>query len=200
MPNDTSKPSAERSKSRSGLIMALVAVLLILIIIIILLLLKSCNADDGTDSTDSSSGAVVLEPDYNTISDDPNAEPIESEPDESAPEVSQGGGSVTISFKDQVTYSLSTGKISMFYQNPSVSTHNVVVQMILVHGEDEYLLGQSGVLKPGYQVTSMTVDKDAPRLSAGGYDGKIRLRFYDPETGERAIVDTDIPCTITVTD
>lgn len=197
MPNDTNKPSGgtEKSKSRGGLILTLVAVLLVLIIIIILLLLKSCNANGGTES---SGGAGILEPDYPTMSVDSGAQPIESEPNESAPEVSQGGGSVTISFKDQVTYSLSTGKISMFYQNPSVSTHNVVVQMILVHGEDEYLLGQSGILQPGYQVTSMTVDEDAPQLSMGGYDGKIRLRFYDPVTGERAIVDTDIPCTITV--
>lgn len=198
MPNDTNNPSPSQTKKRGGLIMALVAVLLVLIIIIILLLLKSCGAEP--DGTDSSGGPGILEPDYPTISDDPNAEPIESEPEGSAPEVSQGGGSVTISFKDQATYSLSTGKISMFYQNPSVSTHNVVVQMILVHGEDEYLLAQSGVLQPGYQVTSMTVDENAPQLSKGGYDGKIRLRFYDPETGERAIVDTDIPCTITVTE
>ena len=35
-------------------------------------------------------------------------------------------------------------------------------------------------------------------LSEGGYNGKLKLLFYDPETGERAIVDTDIPCTVTV--
>ena len=194
MSKDATNPSGTQTKKRSGLIMTLVAVLLVLIIIIILLLLKSCGTGEAP------SGPGILEPDYPNMSMDPGAEPIESEPEGEAPTVSQGGGSVTISFKDQVTYSLSTGKISMFYQNPKISTHNVVVQMILVHGEDEYLLGQSGVLTPGYQVTSMTVDSGAPQLSAGGYDGKIRLRFYDPETGERAIVDTDIPCTITVTE
>ena len=75
---------------------------------------------------------------------------------------------------------------------------NRVVQVILINGEDEYLLAQSGILKPGYQVTNLTADKNAPQLSAGGYEGKLKLLFYDPETGERAIVDTDIPCTVSV--
>lgn len=195
MSNDINelKDKTERSKDRGGLIKVLIALLIILIIIIILLLLKSCNKPSEPD------GPGSLEPDYPSIDIDSNAESIENDPSGEAPSVSQGGGSVSISFKDKVTYSLSTGKISMFYQNPGTSTHNVVVQMILVRGEEEYLLSQSGILKPGYQITSMTADENAPQLSAGGYDGKIRLRFYDPETGERAIVDTDIPCTITVT-
>lgn len=191
MPNDKRQPTetAQRTANFGALIKTLIGLLAVLIIVIILLLLRSCGEEKGPPT---------LDPDYPTISDDPNAQPIESEPETSAPDVSQGGGSVTISFKDQVTYSLSDGTISMFYQNPSVSTHNVVAQIILVQGEKEYLLSQSGILKPGYQVTSMTVDENAPKLSEGGYNGKLRLRFYNPETGERAIVDTDIPCTITV--
>lgn len=169
----------------------LLLVLLALIIIIILLLLRSCQGEKGP--------ATVLEPDYAVMTEDAHAETIADDNSQKA-EVSSGGGSVTISFMDNVQYSLSTGNLSLYYQNPNASTHNVVVQVILTSGEDEYLLAQSGILKPGHQVTTLTADKDAPQLSPGGYNGKLTLLFYDPETGERAIVDTDIPCTITVTE
>lgn len=192
MPNNknNSLKGTARPRDLRGLIMTLCGLLVVLCAVIVVLLLKSCNAEKDNPTR--------LEPDYPSMGIDSNAEPIESGSSDEPPSVSQGGGSVTISFKDKVTYSLSTGKISMFYQNPSVSTHNVVAQIILVQGEKEYLLAQSGILLAGYQVTSVTADEKAPQLSPGGYNGKLRLRFYDPETGERAIVDTDIPCTITV--
>ena len=131
------------------------------------------------------------------MTEDPNADTIPDD-DSEKPVVSNGGGSVTISFMDNVTYSLSTGELSLYYQNPNASTHNVVVQVILESGEDEYLLAQSGILTPGHQVTALQADAGAPQLSVGGYNGKLKLLFYDPETGERAIVDTDIPCTVSV--
>lgn len=194
--NNNTNNTPDETKRRSGngsLIKILLVTLIVLIIVIIILLLKSCSGNEANDP-------VVLEPDYPAMSIDSGAESIEGDPSGEAPEVSQGGGSVTIAFTDNVTYTLSTGKMSLFYQNPGASTHNVVVQVLLLNGETEYLMAQSGILEPGYQVTSLTVDENAPTLSVGGYDGKLRLRFYDPETGERAIVDTDIPCTITVKD
>ena len=195
MTNNTNTPQEEtkRRSGNGGLVKILLVTLIVLIIVIIILLLRSCSGNKDN-------GPTVLEPDYPAMDVDSGAESIEDDPSEEAPEVSQGGGSVTISFTDVVTYTLSTGKLSLFYQNPGASTHNVVVQVLLISGETEYLMSQSGILKPGYQVTSLTVDENAPTLSAGGYEGKLRLRFYDPETGERAIVDTDIPCTISVKD
>lgn len=142
--------------------------------------------------------AVVLEPDYATIEKEPSAKPMENTGNEVKPEVSQGGGSVTISFTDDIRYSMSGHNLSLYYQNPYASTHNVVVQVILISGEDQYLLAQSGILEPGYEVTSLVADSNAPKLSVGGYEGKLKLLFYDSDTGERAIVDTDIPCVITV--
>lgn len=173
------------------LIRTLLVTLLVLIVIIILLLLRSCGAERQQ---------TVLEPDYAPVEVDPGAKPIEGEKETAKPEVTSGGGSVTISFRDDVTYQLSTGTVSLFYQNPSASTHDVVVQIILVRDGAEYLLAQSGRLEPGYQVTSLQRAENAPRLSAGGYDGKLKLLFYDRETGERAMVDTDIPCTVTVSE
>ena len=178
-------------KNNKNLVRILSAVLLVLLIVVILLLLRSCQGQSPAGPS------KVLEPDYPQMTEDPNADTIPDD-DSEKPVVSNGGGSVTISFMDNVTYSLSTGELSLYYQNPNASTHNVVVQVILESGEDEYLLAQSGILTPGHQVTALQADAGAPQLSVGGYNGKLKLLFYDPETGERAIVDTDIPCTVSV--
>ena len=178
-------------KNNKNLVRILSAVLLVLLIVVILLLLRSCQGQSPAGPS------KVLEPDYPQMTEDPNADTIPDD-DSEKPVVSNGGGSVTISFMDNVTYSLSTGELSLYYQNPNASTHNVVVQVILENGEDEYLLAQSGILTPGHQVTALQADAGAPQLSVGGYNGKLKLLFYDPETGERAIVDTDIPCTVSV--
>lgn len=142
--------------------------------------------------------AIVLEPDYASIEVEENAVPLAPAEDDEKPEVVQGGGSVTISFRDGVTYDAATKEVALFYQNPGSSTHDVVVQVILTSGENEYLLGQSGLLHAGYEVSKISGAELPVQLKPGGYNGKLKLLFYDPETGERAIVDTDIPTTITV--
>lgn len=182
------KTTEAPSKEGNNLIRILAVILLVLIIII--LSLRSCSTDEGP--------AVVLEPDYATIEVEENAVPLAPAEGEEKPEVVQGGGSVTISFQDGVTYNTATKEITLFYQNPWSSTHDVVVQVILVNGENEYLLGQSGLLKAGYEVNRISGETLSVQLNPGGYTGKLKLLFYDPETGERAIVDTDIPTTITV--
>ena len=184
-------PKSGEEKNNKNLVRILSAVLLVLLIVVILLLLRSCQGQSPAGPS------KVLEPDYPQMTEDPNADTIPDD-DSEKPVVSNGGGSVTISFMDNVTYSLSTGELSLYYQNPNASTHNVVVQVILESGVHEYLLAQSGILTPGHQVTALQADAGAPQLSVGGYNGKLKLLFYDPETGERAIVDTDIPCTVSV--
>lgn len=190
-PGAGGKNAPKSGENNKNLVRILSAVLLVLLIVVILLLLRSCQGQSPAGPS------KVLEPDYPQMTEDPNADTIPDD-DSEKPVVSNGGGSVTISFMDNVTYSLSTGELSLYYQNPNASTHNVVVQVILESGEDEYLLAQSGILTPGHQVTALQADAGAPQLSVGGYNGKLKLLFYDPETGERAIVDTDIPCTVSV--
>ena len=178
------------SPGTNRLIKILIGVLTVNIVLIPILLLHN-NFGEKDDPG-------VLDPDYPVISQEPNAPPIASDSTEERPTVNEGGGSVTISFMDSITYKPATGQLSLFYQNPGVSTHNVVVQVIVVRGDEEYLLSQSGILAPGYQVTSLQASDGAPQLSPGGYEGKLRLLFYDLETGERSIVDSNIPCTVTV--
>ena len=70
--------------------------------------------------------------------------------------------------------------------------------MLQIVVQDEIIV-QSGLLKPGNQVTALELlDGAAGKLSAGGYEGKFAVLYYDPDTGEKAVVNTEIPVTITV--
>lgn len=190
MPTKPNPPQEERvKKAKSNNKILTYVLIVLLIVIIILLLLRSC---------DGNSGGQVLEPDYSIVDPDENASAIPGDTGASeAPEVPQGGGSMSLIYSDQVSVDLATGKVGLFYQNPSESTHSIVVQIIIQRGEDQYLVAESGGLSPGYMLTELTAEKDL-KLTAGVYEGVMRLLFFDPDTGERAVVDTNIPVDITV--
>ena len=71
-----------------------------------------------------------------------------------------------------------------------------MVLQIVIQGE---VVVQSGTLKPGNQVKTLDLmDGVEEKLTAGTYEGNFAVLYYDPETGEKAIVNTEIPVTITV--
>jgi hypothetical protein len=48
-------------------------------------------------------------------------------------------------------------------------------------------------------VNSLALLKDAEKkLTKGGYDGKFVVLYYNQDTGEKAILKTEIPVTVTV--
>ena len=163
----------------------------LIIVIIILLLLRSCG--DGRENS------TVLEPDYALVDPDTNAQEIPDDPGpvEDKPEVEEGGGSMSLIYSDQVSVDLATGDVKLFYQNPSDSSHSLVLQIIIERDEEQYLVAESGALDPGFMLTELEAEEDLP-LAEGIYEGVIKLLFFDSETGERAVVDTNIPVDITV--
>ena len=71
--------------------------------------------------------------------------------------------------------------------------------MVLQISIQDEVVVQSGTIKPGNQVSQLKLLNDeAGKLSPGGYDGKFIVLYYDPDTGEKAVVNTEIPVTITV--
>ena len=120
-------------------------------------------------------------------------------------EAAPGGGAVALNYSDKVTYTLSNNKVSLQFANPSSSTQSMILQIIIYGAEDEsgvteeYLVAESGVLNPGYLVETLdgSLDKSI-KLSEGMYSGVIRVLLYNPETGEKAIVNTEIPVDIAV--
>ena len=130
--------------------------------------------------------------DYAPVELEPNAQPIEEEPEQpaSSQEVTEGGGHVTLTYTKAVTVQRSTRTVSLFYQNPATSYNPVSVQVVLVDKNGiEVVIAQSGLLEPGTQLTSLTLSTDV-NLPEGSYDGYYSLAFYNPDTSEKAVVDS----------
>lgn len=139
--------------------------------------------------------SVVLTPDYAPEESEANQTPIEGDNTDDKMEVEDGGGAVSLTYSNKVTIKLSEEKATLMFANPGKSTQDMVVQIVI---QDEIIV-QSGRLTPGNQVTVLDLlDGAAKKLMAGQYSGKFVVLYYDPDTGERAIVNTEIPITVTI--
>lgn len=137
---------------------------------------------------------TILPPDYAPVQTDPNQTPIDGDSGDKM-DVEEGGGAVSLTYSNKVTIDLSDGKATLMFANPGKSVQDMVVQIIV----QDTVLVQSGRLTPGNQVTTLDLlSGAAKKLAPGGYDGKFLISYYDPESGEMAVVNTEIPITVTV--
>ncbi|MCD7957007.1 MAG: hypothetical protein LUG93_14920 [Lachnospiraceae bacterium] len=137
---------------------------------------------------------TTLAPDYAPQETEEYAEVIGDDDDEKL-EASDGGGAVSLSYSTVVTIDLSEKTASLYFANPSKSTQDMVLQLVI---QDTVVI-QSGLLTPGNQVSTLSLlDGAADILEEGGYDGEFIVLYYDPDSGEKAVVNTEIPVTITV--
>ncbi|MBO5095964.1 MAG: hypothetical protein J6B98_03740 [Bacilli bacterium] len=136
-----------------------------------------------------------LIPDYAPGVLDPNAVPLPDDEEKLA--ASEGGGAVSLSYSDKVAVDLKKKKVEFYFQNPSKSTQDIVLQVIVKQGDSEVVIAQSERISAGYALYNLDLKKDA-KLKKGGYEGKFNVIFYDEETGEKAVVNTNIPITIAV--
>lgn len=190
------KQEPEKSFERTRRDLRLAALLLLLPILLLIIRTGWFKpADDGK---------VVLAPDYPLIKDEPNSQPTED--DQQKFEVSENGGAVALNYSDKVEYGLSDQTVTLFFANPGSSTQAVVLQIIVYGGvnvdtgkPEEYLLAESGILRPGYYVERLDADLESNvSLASGVYSGVMRVLFYNEDTGERAVVNTEIPVNISV--
>ena len=138
---------------------------------------------------------TILAPDYAPVETEGNADTIPGDNTEGRKENEEGGGSVSLTYSDQATVDLSDEKVQLLFANPGKSNQDMVVQIVI----RDLVIVQSGTLNPGKMVTKLDLlEGMASRLTAGIYEGKFNILFYDPVTGEKAVVNTEIPITITV--
>ena len=138
----------------------------------------------------------VLAPDYAPQEIEQNAEDM-GDSDADKLDAPEGGGAVTLTYQDAVEIDLSDKTISLMYGNPTESTMDIVLQIII----QDNLIAQTGRLEPGRQVKKLDLDDAvAKTLQPGGYEGKFVVSFYNVETGEKSALDTNIPITVTVSD
>ena len=59
------------------------------------------------------------------------------------------------------------------------------------------MIAESELIPAGYKLSQMKLNDDV-ELEAGKYEGNLNVLYYDSETGEKEVVDTKIPVTLTV--
>lgn len=137
---------------------------------------------------------TMLAPDYAPIEQEANAQTIEGDSGDkmSAP---KGGGSVSLSYSNKVSIDLSEKVAALSFSNPGKSTQDMVLQITV----QDVVLVQSGTLSPGNRITKLDLpDGIDKQLAPGGYEGMFKIFYYSPETGEKAMVNTQVPVSITV--
>ena len=108
-----------------------------------------------------------------------------------------GSGSVSLTYSNQVDLSLSRKTARLLFANPGRSNQDVVLQLVI---QDRVIL-YSGRIAPGNQVKELDVSAASARmLMPGGYEGVFLIHFYDPVSGDKSIVTTEIPVSVAVTE
>lgn len=131
---------------------------------------------------------------------DRNAESLDDDGEEKM-EAPEGGGAVSMAYQQEVNISLSDGTVSMLFQNPAKSVNELSLQLIVESGGEEIVIARSGKIPPGYELQELEPVADAAELQPGIYHGKYRVLYFDPETGEEAMVNSEIEdITIQVTE
>lgn len=163
------------------------------IVIIILLLLLVITIGITIWAVFIRDTGQVLVPDYAPQETEGNAEAIEGDSgDEKLPQ-QEGGGAVSLTYSKEVTIDLSEEAVNLYFANPGKSNQDMVLQIVI----QDTVIVQSGLLKPGNQVSKLNLS-DRVRLSSGIYEGKFVVLYYHQDTGEKAMINTEIPLTITV--
>lgn len=162
-------------------------------LIFLLLLITVCAVCVSVWALFFRTPAAVLTPDHAPALE-AYAQPIPGDEEKSA-EAQPGCGSVSLTYSNQVDIQLANQKATLLFANPGRSNQNVMVELVI---QDQTIL-KSGTIVPGNQVTELELAHEvATMLMPGGYDGVFLIHFYDPVSGEKSIVTTEIPVFVLV--
>lgn len=135
--------------------------------------------------------------DYASTDADPKALKIE---DNSSESKSSGDSKVSLDYKNKIIVDLKKKKVELFFQNPSRSNQDVVLEIMAssTDKDDEYItISKSGYIPVGYGIYELSL-LDGVNLTKGDYSGRVVVSSYDKKTQEKAAVDTNIPVLIQV--
>lgn len=135
---------------------------------------------------------IVIDPDHPLPEIDPDIEMLPVDEDGDKVQSESGGGFVSMVFTKEASISLSSNTATIYYQNPSKSNHAVILELYLISDGQEYFLGRTGLIPAGGAIYRMDVSERDAGIRAGIYTGLYRTYYYDPQTGERAAISSDI--------
>ena len=176
----------DKKLNKTTIIIAILAVITVAALCVTMWALFLREPDD--------SNKVILAPDYAPQNKEENAETI---PDETSDKMEnpEGGGAVSLTYSNEVTIDISDKAAALYFANPGKSNQDMVIQIAI---RDTVIL-QSGTLSPGNQVKLLNLLEGAEEmLQPGGYEGKFIVLYYDQTSGEKSMVNTEIPITINV--
>lgn len=140
------------------------------------------------------------------------------------------GNFVSFQFKQEIEVALNTGLCSFEFKNPGNSNHNIVVQLQFTDAQAVRVMGstgrspkeqeklertpgydpetyrtviaESGAIRPGYQLEDLKLvtHADGATLPVGSYNAMVYLVFYDIDTNNRAMLESQLPVVIEVKD
>lgn len=176
--NDKNTSNTQSDGNNNKVRLIILITLAVIILIALLVIVWSCAFNKGPG---------VLDPDYAIKDEEPNVEDMGGGGDKL--ESPEGGGAVSLSYSKKVRIDLSDKRAILNFGNPSKSTQDMILELVV---KDTVII-QSGRISPGKKVTRLDLDGDAHKmLTKGGYVGTFVIYYYDPETGERAVLDTKI--------
>lgn len=170
------------TKDRNDIIILLLLLLIILCIVTTICVWILCRKP-------------VITPDYAPQDIEINVEQYEDANDDKM-EAPQNGGAIRVQYSKDVKIDLSEKLAYIDYKNPSKSTHDIILQIIV---KDE-VIAQSGTIPPGYKLEKLELLSEvSDRLTEGIYkDAKFKILSYNPETREKAMIDAEVIVDVTV--
>lgn len=158
-----------------------------LVLVAIMMFFTGCGSSGAQDSNE------ILVPDLSPEEAEPNIETIHNDTDKKPDNTD--GGSVSLTYSDQVAINLREKIASLYFGNPGRSNQDMILRIVI----QDKVIAQSGIIPAGYQVKTVSLLQDAVSiLKAGRYSGKFVVYYYDQKTGKLATVNTEIPITVVV--
>ncbi|MEG1578009.1 MAG: hypothetical protein RR336_04510, partial [Oscillospiraceae bacterium] len=138
------------------------------------------------------------------------------------------GNFVSFQFEQKIDVSLATGACTFGFKNPGDSNHNIVVQLQFTDAQAIRVMGstgrtereqkklsnnpsydpetyrmviaESGSIRPGYQLEDLQLveQPNGAKIPAGDYNAMVYLVFYDINTNNRAMLESQLPVVISV--
>ena len=171
----------KKSKNKnSNIIVILIVLIIICAIALIYLMTKSENS---------------LKPDYASGIIDTNAIKEDTVPKNK--EYKDGGGSVNLKFSNVVEVDSSAKTAKLYFKNPGTSSEEIVLKLIIRKDDEDIILGTSDMIPAGYAIYKMDLD-NISMLSVGGYDGILKVIYYNEKTKAKEMVDSEIKVKIEV--
>ena len=138
------------------------------------------------------------------------------------------GNFVSFQFEQSIDVNLSTGLCKFGFKNPGNSNHNIVVQLQFTDAQAVRVMGstgrtaeaqkkleedpdydpetnrtiiaESGAIRPGYQLEDLQLVKqpNGDTVPEGEYNAMVYLVFYEIDTNNRAMLESQLPVEISV--